>query len=207
MTQPAVPPPMTTTSGRTQARIRSCRGSTRRNCRFVGDSAREGPGDPLVAHGHGRRARARGAPDARRRRVSAPRSPSLRPVPRPDEQLDVHAARSVCAPRGERHRRAGEGDLDLGARDRGLPREPAPARVCLRDRRGGITTALHAVGYTLTERDPDTSSSARRVRTASSASRQAIRLIPPVRASSRRTRTRRARRRTARCLRQARSPR
>lgn len=28
-------------------------------------------------------------------------------------------------------------------------------RVGVRDRRGGLTTALHAAGYTLTDRDPD----------------------------------------------------
>ena len=45
--------------------------------------------------------------------------------------------------------------LDLGAGDGAVPRGPAARRVGLRDRRGGLTTALHQAGYTLTEHSPD----------------------------------------------------
>ena len=57
-------------------------------------------------------------------------------VPRPHQQLDLHAPRPRGAAAHQRARRAGGGDLDVGARDRRLPRGPAAGRLGVRDRRG-----------------------------------------------------------------------
>ena len=58
-------------------------------------------------------------------------------LPRPDEQLDLHAARPARPPAAQRHRRAGGGDLDLRAGHGAVPRRAAPRRLGLRRRRGG----------------------------------------------------------------------
>jgi hypothetical protein len=111
--------------------------------------------DRVVAHRHGRRPRARRASNSRRR--SLPRAPAgrRRALPRPHQQLDVHAARPRGATASERTGSAGGGDLDVGAGDGEPAREPASRRIGVRDREAGLTTALHGVGYTLTDKDPD----------------------------------------------------
>src|SRR3954449_1707067 len=92
--------------------------------------------DPLMAHGHGRRARARGAGDPGSRPL--PEAPArARPaLPRSHQQLDLHPPRSVGAPARQRPGGARGLDLHLGAGHRGLPPGPAPGRLGLRHRRG-----------------------------------------------------------------------
>ena len=77
------------------------------------------------------------------------------PVPRPHQQLDLHAARPRGPAARARPRRAGGGDLDLGARHGAVPRDQRPGGSAFVIGEAGLTTALHGVGYTLTERDPD----------------------------------------------------
>ena len=62
---------------------------------------------------------------------------SGRSLPRPDEQLDLHAARPAGPPAAKRDRRAGEGDLDVRARDGAVPRRAATRGIRLCRRRGG----------------------------------------------------------------------
>ena len=89
-----------------------------------------------LADRHGRRARARGGPDRRGHRVRRG-AEGVRPaLPGPDQQLDLHPARPARPAAGQRHRRAGGGDLDLGARHRPVPGRPAAARHGVRRGRG-----------------------------------------------------------------------
>src|SRR5215207_10582593 len=80
--------------------------------------------NPVMADGHGRRARPRAGPDPRRQRV--PHAPArARPaVPRAHQQLDLHPARPGRAAPPHRARRAGGVDLDVVARHRPVPRRP-----------------------------------------------------------------------------------
>ena len=96
---------------------------------------RDPPRDPLLADGHGRRARARGEPDPGRRPLHRRAAPARAAVPAPHQQLDLHAPRPRRAPAHERARGPRGVDLDLRARDRRLPRRPAPGRLGVRDRR------------------------------------------------------------------------
>ena len=90
----------------------------------------------VLAHRHGRRARARGTRPARRRRVPAAAGGSRAAVPRADEQLDLHAARPVRPAAALGSERARGLDLDLGPGDRGVPARPAARRVGVCHRRG-----------------------------------------------------------------------
>ena len=95
------------------------------------------PRDPLLADGHGRRARARGAGDPGRRPLPGAPARARAALPRPHQQLDLHPPRPGGAPARQRPRGARGGDLHLGAGHRRLPARPAPGRLGLRHRRGG----------------------------------------------------------------------
>ena len=95
----------------------------------------EPPRDQLLADGHGRGARHRGARDPGRPRVRRPPHRARHPLPRPDQQLDVHAPRPARPAQSQWARPAGGGDLDLGARHRPLPGRSAAGRIGLRRRR------------------------------------------------------------------------
>ena len=78
------------------------------------------------------------------------------PLPAAHQQLHLHRPRPGGPAPRQRARRAGGGDLDLGARHGAVPRTTsAPAASAFVIGEAGLTTALHDAGYTLTERAPD----------------------------------------------------
>jgi NagD protein len=81
-------------------------------------------------------------------------------VPRPHQQLDLHPARPVGAA-GASGLSCPRRDLDVGAGHGATSSAPVARRLGVRHRRGGLTTALHEVGYTLTDVDRTSSCSAR----------------------------------------------
>ena len=91
--------------------------------------------DPLLALGHGRRARARGHRDPGGGGVRPRAARRRAPVPRADQQLDLHAAGPARAARRLRDRPARGRHLDLGAGHRAVPHRPDARRLRVRDRR------------------------------------------------------------------------
>ena len=105
------------------------------------------------------------------------------------------------------HRRAGGDDLDLRAGDRGVPQRPGPGGSAYVIGEAGLTTALHDIGYMLTDVDPDYVVLGETRTYSFEAITKAIRLIPAAPDSSRPTPTSRARPPRARCPPPGRSPR
>ena len=94
--------------------------------------------------------------DPGRGRVHRAAESSRAAVPGAHQQLDLHPARPARPAAAQRHRRSRGVDLDLGAGHGAVPRRPAArAASAYVIGEAGLTTALHDVGYVMTERDPD----------------------------------------------------
>ena len=120
-------------------------------------------GDRVMVDGHGRGAGPRGQRPPRCRPLPRRAARARAAVPAAHQQLDLHPARPGGAAAGERARRAGGADLDLGLGDRPLPRNAAAGRHRLRRRRVGdldpaLPGRLHAdrprTGLRGARRDP-----------------------------------------------------
>ena len=80
---------------------------------------------------------------------------SRQQVPDPDQQPHLHADRPAAPPadHGPEHTR--QVFLHLGDGHSPVPESPATPRHGLLIGESGLTSALHEIGYMLTERDPD----------------------------------------------------